>query len=324
MTMAASVQPHIPPHAGFVRRHQRELSVLLAYAALPALLGIKSPTFFQKEFRATWVATAPVLVAAVGATLVILARHIDISIGSMFSICAVTGGVLAKMGMPMPAVVACTLLAGGIMGAINGGLVAMLGLPSIVVTLATMVIFREALRLVREGEFVNNLPPEFQWFGASQRGGEAIVLLVSVGVFVLFALALRWLAAGRAVYAVGSDQEAARLAGMRPKRVVFWVFVIMGALTGLAAMLNSVRFASVDPNSGNGLELQVIAAVVVGGVAISGGRGTLIGSLFGVILLGTIGPALGFLNTKPEWERAIQGAIILVAVASDALDRRAR
>jgi rhamnose transport system permease protein len=324
MTMAASVQPHIPAHAGFLRRHQRELSVLLAYGALLGLLALRSQTFFQKEFRATWVATAPVLVASIGMTLVILARHIDISIGSMFSICAVTGGVLAKMGMPMPAVAACTLLAGGLMGAVNGALVAMLGLPSIVVTLATMVIFREALRLVREGEFVNNLPANFQWFGASQRGGEALVLLASAGVFVIFAWALRWVAAGRAVYAVGSDQEAARLAGMRPKRVVFWVFVIMGALTGLSALLNSVRFASVDPNSGTGLELQVIAAVVVGGVAISGGRGTLVGTLLGVILLGTIGPALGFLNTKPEWERAIQGAIILVAVASDSLDRRAR
>lgn len=323
MSSVASVQPHLPPRGDFVRRYPRELSVLAAYLALLLLLAVLTPAFFHGQFRATWVAAAPVLIAAVGMTLVILAREIDISIGSMFCICAVMSGVLAKAGLPMPAVAACTIAGGGIMGAINGGLVAMLGLPSIVVTLATMVIFRESLRLVREGEFVNNLPAGFQWFGASQHAGEAIVLIVAVIVFALFAWGLRWLAAGRAVYAVGSDQEAARLAGMRPKRVVLAVFIVMGALTGLAALLNAVRFASVDPNAGNGLELQVIAAVVVGGVAVSGGRGTLLGSLIGVALLGTIGPALVFLHTQPQWERAIQGLIILVAVASDGLYRRA-
>jgi rhamnose transport system permease protein len=105
---------------------------------------------------------------------------------------------------------------------------------------------------------------------------------------------------------------------------VFGVYVLMGALTGLASLLNAVRFAVVDPNAGGGLELQVIAAVVVGGTAVSGGRGTLLGSLIGVALLGTIGPALVFLKAKPQWEKAIQGAIILTAVASDALNRRGR
>src|SRR5947209_8567683 len=124
---------------------------------------------------------------------------------------------------------------------------------------------------------------------------------------------------GRAVYAPGSGPGAARLAGIRPRRVVFGVFVVMGALAGLAALLNAVRFSDVDPNSGLGLELQVIAAVVVGGAAVSGGRGTLAGTLVGVALLGSIGPALVFLHTQPQWEKAIQGMIILLAVASDAL-----
>ena len=118
--------------------------------------------------------------------------------------------------------------------------------------------------------------------------------------------------------------------GIRPRRVVFAVFVIMGALSGLAALLNALRFADVDPNAGLGLELQVIAAVVVGGVAVTGGRGNLVGTLLGVALLGSIAPALVFLGTnphlaflggKPQWEKAIQGLIILVAVASDSLNR---
>jgi rhamnose transport system permease protein len=119
------------------------------------------------------------------------------------------------------------------------------------------------------------------------------------------------------VYAAGSDFEAARLAGLQPRRVTLFVFVLMGALTGLAALLNAVRFADVDPRTGTGLELSAIAAAVVGGVAISGGRGNLWGVLAGVLLLACIAPALVFLNLPPQWEKALQGCIILLAVAAD-------
>jgi rhamnose transport system permease protein len=258
--------------------------------------------------------------------LVILARHIDISVGSQFSLCAVTAGLLARAGVPMPLVVLGTLSAGAAFGAINGALVAGLGLPSIVVTLATLVIYRDGLRWWREGEMVRDLPPSFQWLGLGQATGQWLIVAVALAVFLAFAIGLRYLAAGRAVYATGSDPEAARLAGVRPRRVVFGVFVLMGALTGLAALLGAICLPQVDPKSGEGLELRVIAAVVVGGVAISGGRGTLVGPLFGVALLGTVGSGLVFLSaaldlpSQAHWEKAIQGGIILVAVASEAFN----
>lgn len=304
--------------------YRRELAVAATYLALLLLLAVIAPTFYRAQFRATWVSAAPVLVVAVGMTLVILARHIDISVGAQFSLCGVLAGLLSRSGMPIGGVVAITLLMGAAMGAINGGLIAGLGLPSIVVTLATMVIARESLRLWRQGDAVRGLPSDFQWFGASQELGQWTIVVAALLVFALFACAMRWLAAGRNVYAVGSDEQAARLAGVRPQRVVFWVFVLTGTLTGFAAMLNAVRFANVDPNAGNGLELQVIAAVVVGGVAITGGRGTLLGTLIGVALLGTIGAALVFLRIQSEWERAIQGAIILIAAAASAAAYRRR
>jgi rhamnose transport system permease protein len=304
----------------FLRRYRRELSVALAYALFLLVLAAAAPRFFGSEpLRAFVVRSAPVLVAAVGMTLVIVCRQIDISIGSQFSICGVVAGLLARAGVPIPLVGLGTLAAGAGMGAVNGALVAGLGMPSIVVTLATLVILRESLRYLREGEFVRNLPPGFQWFGAGQAEGQWLVVAIALAIFVLFAWSLRNVAAGRAVYATGSDAEAARLAGIRPRRVVFSVFVVMGALAGLAALLNAVRFGDVDPNSGTGLELQVIAAVVVGGAAVSGGRGTLVGTLIGVGLLGSIGPALVFLHAEAQWEKAIQGLIILLAVASDAL-----
>jgi rhamnose transport system permease protein len=301
--------------------------VAAAYAALLLVLALvprktSELGFFQVDhLRNLVVSNAPVLVASVGMTLVILCRHIDISVGSIFSICGVVAGLLARSGLPIGLVGLATILAGCGMGAINGTLVARLGLPSIVVTLATLTIGRESLRYAREGQFVRDLPPSFQWFGAGQALGQWVVVGIAFFIFVAFAWGLRYLAAGRAVYATGSDLEAARLAGIRPRRVVFLVFVAMGALTGLASLLNAVRFPAVDPNAGTGLELQVIAAVVVGGVAISGGRGTLWGTLIGVALLGSIGPALVFLHVQPQWEKAIQGLIILLAVASDAFYR---
>ena len=300
-------------------RYQREISIAAAYAVLLVVLAIAAPRFYEGDkLRSILVASAPVLVASVGMTLVILARQIDISIGSQFSILGIAAGMLAQAGLPMPLVAALTIAAGAGLGAINGGLVAGLGLPPIVVTLATMVILRESLRWWREGEFVKNLPAGFQWFGLSQDAGQWLLVAIAIIVLAAFAWGLRNLAGGRAIYATGSNPDAAFLAGIQPRRVVFASFVALGALTGLAALLHAVRFVDVDPIAGSGLEMQVIAAVVVGGVAISGGRGTLEGPAIGVLLLATIGPALVFLGSQPYWEKAIQGAIILAAVALDA------
>jgi rhamnose transport system permease protein len=304
-------------------RYTREMSLAAAYAALLALLWVAAPAFYAgNQLRSILVASSPVLVMAVGMSLVILARQIDISIGSQYSVCGIVAGLLAQAGLPMPLVGLFTFALGGCLGAINGALVAGLALPSIVVTLAMLVILREGLRWAREGEFVRNLPAGFQWFGLGQDNGQWTLVGVAAVVLILFALGLRYLPAGRAFYATGSDPQAAFLAGLRPQRVTFAAFAILGALTGLAALLGAVQFPHCDPNAGDGQELRVIAAVVVGGVAISGGRGTLLGPLLGVLLLATIRPALVFLHAEAQWEKAIHGAIILLAVATDSLIAR--
>lgn len=320
--------PNPPQQGGRVRvggravPFGRELSIAAVYGGLLLALAVFAPGFFRDQFRTTLVSAAPVLVAAVGMTLVILARQIDVSIGSTISVCGVVGGMLARDGLPMPAVVAVTIAVGATIGAANGAFVAALGLPSIVVTLATMVTVRESLRWAREGELVLGLPAGFQWFGLGQSAGQWLIVGAALAVFAVFAWGLGYVAAGRAVYATGSDPEAARLAGVRPRRVVFGVFVLMGALAALAAVLNAVRFPYVAPNEGFGQELEVIAAVVVGGTTVTGGRGTLAGTLVGVLLLATIGPALTFLGATAQWDRAFQGAIILAAVAHNRVSRR--
>ncbi|CAN5653976.1 ribose ABC transporter permease [soil metagenome] len=299
---------------------RREASVLAAIAALALVLAAAAPGFFARDnLGDLFLANVPVLIAALGMTLVILTGHIDISVGSVFAICAVASGLLAKAGVPMPLVALGACAIGGLLGALNGAFVAYLRIPSIVVTLATMVALRDALRWTTGGAWVQELPAGFQWLGTTQSVYPVLVAALVIVFQVAASWGLRNLAAGRAVYATGSSVDAARLAGVRTSLVTFSVFVAAGAFTGLAAVVNSVRFSQIPSNTGIGLELNVIAAVVVGGTLITGGRGTPAGTLLGVVLLGMIGPALTFMGVSPYWERAIQGGIILTAVAVDAL-----
>lgn len=303
-------------------RYFRELSVAAALLLVLAVLAVVAPGFYQPQPLLSLVTReAPTLVVACGMALVIICRQIDISVGSQFAVCSVSAGLLAAQQWPTPLVAAAAVALGAGLGAINGALVAGLRLPSIVVTLATMVTWREALRWQRQGAFVN-LPDGLQWLGLQQTAGQWLLVVAALAVLVALALSLRQLAAGRFLYAVGTDAEAARLAGIRPQRVTFNAFVLLGALTGLAAMMNVVQSPQVDPKSGTGLELKAIAAVVVGGVAISGGRGSLWGVFAGLLLLACIAPALTHLRVEPYWEKAIQGAIILLAVVADGVRSR--
>jgi rhamnose transport system permease protein len=298
----------------------REASVALAIVVLGIVLAFVAPGFFARDNLADlFLANMPVLIAALGMTLVILTGHIDISVGSVFAICAVASGVLAKAGVPLLVSGAAACAIGALLGGLNGALVAYLRIPAIVVTLATMIVLREGLRWATQGAWIQDLPPHYQWLGTTDRVYPLIVTLLVVGLQVAVAWGLRHLSAGRAVYATGSSPDAARLAGIRTRTVTLSVFALAGVLTGLAALLNSVRFNQIPSNTGLGLELKVIAAVVVGGTAITGGRGSATGTLLGVILLGAIGPALTFLGVSAYWERAIQGAIILAAVAVGAM-----
>ena len=305
-----------------MKRYFRELSVTGALLLLLAGLAVFAPNFFEPQpLLSRLTAAAPKLVVACGIALVILCRQIDISVGSLFAVCSVCAGLLTAAKVPLPVAVLASLVLGTVGGAVNGALVAGLRLPSIVVTLATMVTWREGLRLAQQGVFVN-LPDGVQWFGLPMAAGQAVVCGLALMVLVALSLGLRYLAVGRFVYAVGSDAEAARLAGIRPRWVTFGVFVLLGALTGLAAVMNLVQSPQVDPSTGRMLELEAIAAAVVGGVAVSGGRGTLWGVLVGFLLLACITPALTYLDVKPYWDKAIQGAVILLAVVADGVRRR--
>ena len=235
-------------------RYKRELSALLAYVALLVIVGVVAPAFFGgANLRDLALNNAATLLIATGMTLVILVGEIDISVGSQFAVCTVAAGVLSKSGLPLPLLLLVVVLIGAAMGALNGALIGWLRLPSIIVTLAMLVAWRDALRWLTAGAWVQDLPQNFQWFGFGQQWGQWLIVAVALAILVGLSWIVHNLAVGRAVYAVGSDSEAARLAGMEPRRIVSGVFVVMGALVGLAALLNAVRFSIVPSNSGVGL-----------------------------------------------------------------------
>src|SRR5882762_3515646 len=244
------------------------------------VLAIGAPGYFSRQNLADlFLANVPVMLIALGMTLIILTGQIDISVGSVFALCSVTAGVAARWGTPqiVTLLVACTL--GAVCGALNGALAGYLRIPSIVVTLATMVALRDGLRWQTQGSWIGDLPGSFQWLGVGQPVYTALVGVLVVALVAGFAWGLRFLRAGRAVFATGSNEQAARIVGIDTRWVVLCVFTLTGAMTGLAAMLNSVRFNQIPSNSGLGLEMKVIAAVAVGGATITGGAATITGTV---------------------------------------------
>jgi rhamnose transport system permease protein len=294
---------------------RRELSLIVAIGVLAMVLAAAAPGYFAREnLSDLFLANLPVLIVALGMTLIVVLGHIDISVGSVFAICGVAAGMTAKAGWPtaIAGLAACAL--GALLGTLNGSLVAYLRLPSIVVTLATMVALRDMLRWTTQGAWVQDLPAEFQWLGVGQSAYPIVAAGVASSLLAVIAWGVRNVRLGRAIYATGSNPEAARLTGLNTALLTCAMFAATGALAGLAAVLNSARFNQIPSNAGLGLELKVIAAVIVGGAAIRGGRGTLAGTVLGVALLGAVGPALTFLGVSAYWERAVQGAIILAGL----------
>src|SRR5262249_42555448 len=217
----------------FIQRYKREISVALAIASLAAVLAVAAPGYFAGEnLSDLFLANIPVLVVALGMTFVILTGHIDISVGSMFAICGVSAGVLAKSGLPVPVAVLAACLMGAAFGAINGVLVAYIGIPSIVVTLASMVALRDALRWERQGAWVQGRPASVQWFGLTEAAYPGATFFIVAFLVVLLGWGSRNLGAGRAIYATGSNREGARLGGIDPSLVIFSVFAMTGTLTG--------------------------------------------------------------------------------------------
>jgi len=262
-------------------------------------------------------------ILAVGQTLVIVTRNVDLSVGSVLGLSAFLAGDLlsSNPGLALPVVFLLGIALGAACGLLNGVLVTWGRVPALVVTLGTLYAFRGIAFLWTDGRQVNaeTLPDAFLSLGTDSVLG--VPFLVIIGLVVVLAVGqwLRDYRAGRELYAIGSNPEGARLAGVRSDRRVLTAFVLAGALAGLGGVLFTARFGTVDATAGTGYELTVIAAAVVGGVAIFGGTGSVYGAALGALLLGTITSSLIVLRVEAFWQQAAIGALLLVAIALDRL-----
>jgi rhamnose transport system permease protein len=302
----------------------RELSLVGVLAVIVLATTLYNGRFVNSQnLRDISLNVAIVAMLAVGQTIVVVSRNIDLSVGSVMGFTALAVGSLFadNPGIPIPLVVVIGIAIGTGFGAINGALVSIGRVPSLVVTIGTLYIIRGADFAWASGRQVtaSQLPDDFLRIGSNSIAGIPILPLITLVVVVVAGFAMRSYRSGRELYAIGSNPEAAVLAGVAVGRRVFGAFVVSGALAGLAGVMYTARFGTVDAAAGTGQELAVVAAVVVGGVAIFGGSGTVYGAALGALLLSVIGSALVILKINPFWERAIDGALLLGAIALDRL-----
>jgi len=300
----------------------RELGIIVAFLALVAVTGILEPRFLETDSLRNLALNASIFaILAVGQTLVLVTRNVDLSVGSVLGLSAYLAGDLLShhQGMPLPLVFVLGMALGAACGLLNGVLVTWGQVPALVVTLGTLYMFRGLAFLWTNGTQVNaeTLPDAFLNLGTDSVLGVPFLVLIALVVLVVVGQWLRDYRAGRELYAIGSNPEGARLAGVRSDRRVLTAFVLAGALAGLGGVLFTARFGTVDATAGVGYELTVIAAAVVGGVAIFGGTGSVYGAALGALLLGTITSSLIVLKVPAFWQQAAVGALLLVAIAFD-------
>ncbi|RKN30444.1 ABC transporter permease [Micromonospora musae] len=302
----------------------RELSLLLALGALVLVTTLRNDRFLSgQSVKDLLLGCAILVILAVGQTLVIVTRNVDLSVGSILGLVAFCTGslFLAAPGLPWPVALLLGVALGALCGAVNGGLIAVAKVPALVITLGTLYAFRGIDYYWAAGRQINaaDMPRSFLRLGNQTVLGVPVLFLIAVVVVAVVGYYLRAYRGGRELYAIGSEPAAARLSGIPVGRRVFAVFVASGALAGLAGVLYAARFGTLDAAAGTGLELQVVAAAVVGGVAIFGGSGSAYGAALGAVLLTTIGSSLAVLRIDPFWQQAVVGALILAAIGLDRL-----
>lgn len=308
---------------------------LLAFASLIALIvvfSVASPNFMQtSNVIAILQATSVNGVLAIAATLVIITGGIDLSVGTLMTFCAVISGVvLTFWGMPLGLGVLAAILAGTLSGTVSGTLVAKLKIPPFIATLGMMLILK-GLSLVISGTrpiYFNGTPGFTQISQGSLIGTFIPSLPIPNGVLILFLVAiaasfiLERTILGRFTFALGSNEEAVRLSGVNTDRWKIAVYALAGGICGIAGLLIASRLNSAQPALGQGYELDAIAAVVIGGTSLSGGRGTIIGTLIGALIISVLANGLRILSVAQEWQTVVTGSIIILAVYTDILRRR--
>jgi ribose transport system permease protein len=319
--------------AGARQTVRDRIQQFLAFASLLVIFGffsIMSPVFFSYgNVTNILFSTVVIGLLALGTTFVIITGGIDLSIGTGMALCAVISGVLiVNLGLPMPLGVLGAILFGGLIGLVNGLNVAVLGLPPFIATLAMMLV-AQGLALVlsnRAPIYFDQTPAYIDLSIGSLIPGANFpnAVLIFAAAAVIAGVLLNKTVLGRYTYSIGSNEEATALSGIDVRRWKIVIYTLAGLFIGLAGVMISARLGSAQPATGMGYELQAIAAVVIGGTSLSGGKGSIVGTVIGALIISVLNNGLQIMSIPQEWQNVILGVVILLAVYADMARKRAR
>ncbi len=297
----------------------REYTVLIILVLLSAGIALSSDRFLQVGNLFNIVQQSSILgIAAIGVTLTILSAGIDLSVGSVLGFCgAVSAGLIVRSGLPVPLAILAALALGFAMGAFNGLLIVKGRLQPFVVTLAMLAMARGFTLLYTDGRPISGMPESYTFLGGGSLGPVPMAAVVFLIVFLLSYLFLRYTRTGLHIYAIGGNEETARLAGIKVQRTKVLVYALSGLTAAVAGIVLTSRLWSAQPQAGSGLELNAIAATVLGGTSLMGGYGGTAGTVGGALIMGVLSNGLNLIGVSAYLQRVITGAVFILAVTID-------
>ena len=302
---------------------RREFTVLILIFFLSIIFSLTTAKFLSIDNLTNILfSLSPVIISAIGMTMIIITGRIDVSVGSILGMSAVISGFLLTLNTSLVFVILSALGTGGFIGLVNGIIIGYGGIPPIITTLGMMNIIRALIFQVLGGRWITGIPENLRVIGIGKFLEIPISIWIAIGLIIFFSYFLRSRPLGRYIYAVGNNEEAARVSGINSRVIRLLVYSIGGILAGFSGVLYATRTGIVQTNTGMGFELDVIAAVVLGGTSIRGGKGTIVGSLLGAILVGVIKNGMVLLNVPALTEGLIIGLLIIGSVIIDLIKVR--
>jgi ribose transport system permease protein len=323
--MTLSIRNHHSAAHAYLHRLMaaREITLFVLIAILIVVMSIASPYFLSlANFRAMAVGLVPTGIIVIGMSILLVSGGFDLSVGSVLALASTVCALLMIAGTPILLAILATLLLGAFIGLINGLLITGLAINPLVATLGTMSVARGLALVFTEGFSLSSLPPSFGLLGNTNLFGLPPIVWLMIVLVALGDFLLRRSTFFRQIYFIGSNERAARLSGISVDRVRVVAYVLTSLLAALAGIMLASRLMSGTPTAGNGLELQVLAAAVIGGASLRGGEGTVLGAFLGAVFVALINNAMTMLAVSIYWQMIVTGAVLVAAVAIDMIGRR--
>lgn len=318
--MTDAAHPQLVNRSPVVDAIVRAPGAFYLLALMSIILTLWTPNFFTAANLGNVALQVAVLtIVALGMTLVILTEGIDLSMGPLLGLCGVSAALLVTAGYPLPAAIGSALVIGAMFGLVNGSLVAVVGMPPFVVTLGTFGIAQSIATVLTRGDSVTSLPPYYRWFNDGVFLSIPVPIWATIAIFAVTWLLLYRTKFGRYVFAIGGNRRALILSGTRVNIYHIAVYVYAGLLAGVASFIMTARMNAAHPTIGVGLEFDAIAAVILGGTSFEKGRGGIVGTVIGAFAVGVLRNGLNLLGVGAEWQVAIVGVVIILAVGLDSV-----